>query len=83
MPTTETKPNASEVRSGKPAATVKWVSDLEYSEQYGIHRQTLANWRAKDRKAGRSSAPPGFPTYKYFGRCVRYRIDLADIGSAA
>jgi hypothetical protein len=34
----------------------------------------LANWRYQDRKAGRSGAAPGFPEYRLFGGCVRYRV---------
>ena len=50
----------------------RWITDLAYSTLYGIPRQTLINWRHRDRKAGRDCAEPGYPEYKRFGKAVRY-----------
>jgi hypothetical protein len=49
-----------------------WVSECEFARLHGLARQTLANWRHRDRKAGRDHALPGYPQYRRFGRCVRY-----------
>ena len=57
----------------------RWVTDRTYSELHAISRQTLANWRARDRRAGRTGAAPGYPVYRYYGRAVRYWLD-ADAG---
>ena len=54
--------------------TGRWVTDRIYSELHNISRQTLANWRFRDRRAGRSGAPPGYPVYRYFGGAVRYFV---------
>ncbi|MEK7751250.1 MAG: hypothetical protein AAB654_04990 [Acidobacteriota bacterium] len=56
------------------------MTDRAYSELHGISRQTLANWRFRDRKAKRVSAPPGYPAYRYFGAAVRYWLS-ADLGA--
>jgi len=50
----------------------KWVTERAYAEHYGLARQTLANWRHRDLKAGRAEAAPGFPRYKRWGRAIRY-----------
>jgi hypothetical protein len=50
----------------------KWVTESVYSNICGLSRQTLTNWRARDRKAGRRTAEPGYPHYVYFGGAVRY-----------
>ena len=50
----------------------RWVSEKVYSELHSISRQTLTNWRYRDRLAGLSEAAPGYPRYKRFGRAVRY-----------
>ena|SRR5579872_3732112 len=52
----------------------QWVSERTFEEITGISRQTLTNWRYKDRKQGRTTAPPGFPEYRLFGRTVRYWV---------
>jgi hypothetical protein len=49
-----------------------WVSEREYAQRHGLARQTLCNWRHRDRKAGRDHALPGHPVYRRFGRAVRY-----------
>ena len=51
-----------------------WVTPREFSRLTGIPRQTLANWRYQDRRAGRASAAPGRPIYRKFGNCVRYFV---------
>ena len=50
----------------------RWVTDRVYSQLHEISRQTLANWRYRDRKAGRTQAAPGYPIYRHFGEAVRY-----------
>jgi len=55
--------------------TQQWVTAERYSQIYSISIQTLANWRFKDRRAGRKTARPGFPKYRYFGTAVRYEIE--------
>ena len=55
----------------------RWVPSKTYAGFYNISAQTLTNWRYADRKAGRTSAAPGFPVYRYFGRCVRYYLETA------
>ena len=44
--------------------------------------QTLANWRYRDRMAGRSGALPGYPQYRRFGRAIRYWIEDEQNGGA-
>ena len=58
-----------------PTTTGRWVTDAEFSAHTSISRQTLANWRHVDSKAGRDAAAPGYPKYKRFGRCIRYWIE--------
>lgn len=53
----------------------RWVTERIYAAMHGIARQTLTNWRWRDRQAGRDHAQPGYPQYRYFGSAVRYRID--------
>ncbi len=50
----------------------RWVTEKVYAAAFGLSAQTLTNWRSADLQADRSSAPEGYPTYKRFGRCVRY-----------
>src|ERR1035438_447545 len=50
----------------------RWVTEAGYSEIYSISRQTLANWRYRDRCSGRTEAPSGFPKYRRFGKAIRY-----------
>ena len=54
----------------------RWVSEREYSQRHGLARQTLCNWRHRDRRAGRDSALPGYPVYRRFGKCVRYWLPV-------
>jgi hypothetical protein len=49
-----------------------WVTERVYSELHSISRQTLSNWRYRDKAAGRSGAALGFPVYRRFGRAIRY-----------
>lgn len=51
-----------------------WLTEKEYSQRFGISRQTLTNWRWADRQAGRDGAEPGKPFYIRLGRSVRYRV---------
>ena len=55
-----------------PSGPGQWVKDTVYARIHGIHRQTLANQRYRDRKAGRSGAALGYPFYKKFGGSIRY-----------
>ena len=50
----------------------RWIKEAEFAGIHGLSRQTLCNWRYRDRKAGRTAAAPGYPQYRYFGRAVRY-----------
>ena len=50
----------------------RWVTEQEYARVHELHRQTLCNWRYRDRRAGRDCAEPGYPRYRRFGRAVRY-----------
>ena len=54
---------------------VRWVTEASYSEIYSISRQTLANWRYRDRRSGRTEAPSGFPKYRRFGKAIRYLLE--------
>jgi hypothetical protein len=53
----------------------RWVTEQVFSEIHSISRQTLANWRYRDRLAGRTEAAPGFPIYRRFGKAVRYLLE--------
>jgi hypothetical protein len=53
----------------------RWVTEARYAETYSISRQSLANWRYRDRQAGRTEAGPGFPVYRRFGKAVRYLLE--------
>jgi DNA-binding transcriptional regulator YiaG len=50
----------------------RWVTAAEFAAFAGVSVQTLANWRWKDRRAGRDGPGPGKPIYRRFGRAVRY-----------
>lgn len=50
----------------------RWVTEQVYAELHCLSRQTLANWRYRDNKAGRDQAESGYPQYRRFGRAVRY-----------
>lgn len=58
-----------EDESGAPG---RWVTATEFARIAGIQKQTLANWRWRDRRAGRKEAEPSKPRYRYFGTSVRY-----------
>jgi hypothetical protein len=51
----------------------RWVTDVQFSRLTGLSRQTLANWRLRDRDAGRIRR--GYPVWRLFGGCVRYWVD--------
>lgn len=51
---------------------IRWVSARQLAAMLGLHPQTLANWRSRDRLAGRDHAAPGKPVYRRFGSAVRY-----------
>jgi hypothetical protein len=53
----------------------RWVMEARYSEIYSISRQTLANWRYRDRRSGRTEAVSGFPKYRRFGKAIRYLLE--------
>jgi hypothetical protein len=50
----------------------RYVTPKVYAAVHGVSVQSLANWRYQDKKAKRSSALPGKPEYRFFGRSVRY-----------
>jgi hypothetical protein len=50
----------------------KWVTESVFANISGLARQSLTNWRARDRKVGRQQAALGYPQYVYFGGAVRY-----------
>lgn len=54
---------------------MRWVTAEEVSKVAHLSPGTLANWRWKDLRAGRSGAAPGQPVYRRFGRAVRYLVD--------
>jgi len=55
-----------------PVMAGRWISERAFANLHGLSKQTLANWRYRDHKAGRAEAGPGYPQYRYFGRAVRY-----------
>lgn len=57
---------------------MRFVTEAKYAELRSLARQTLSNWRYRDRMAGRNHALPGYPTYRYFGTAVRYVLEDAD-----
>jgi|HubBroStandDraft_5_1064220.scaffolds.fasta_scaffold111269_2 hypothetical protein len=61
-----------------PIAPGVWVTEKTYAATYVLNRQSLANWRMGDRRAGRTCARLGYPQYRYFGRTVRYRLEAED-----
>jgi hypothetical protein len=64
-------------------AAGRWVTEKVYAPIHGLAPQTLANWRYRDRLAGRDCAAPGFPRYKRFGTAVRYWLPADDgVGGA-
>ncbi len=63
--------------ANRPSAG-KWVTEAVYSDHTSISRQSLTNWRYKDKLAGRTTAPPGYPVYRRFGRAIRYWLDVSD-----
>jgi hypothetical protein len=73
------KPQGQEIRlEPEPSGPGRYVRDVEFAKIHSIPRQTLANWRYRDRKAGRSGAALGYPFYKRFGPCVRYWLASSD-----
>lgn len=53
----------------------RWVNTRTFADITGLSPQTLTNWRYEDGKAGRKSASEGYPTYRRFGRAVRYWLE--------
>jgi hypothetical protein len=51
-----------------------WVTERVYAEIHSLTKNTLANWRWRDRRAGRKEAEEGKPQYKRFGHSVRYWV---------
>ena len=58
----------------------RWIKEAEFASIHGLSRQTLCNWRYRDRKGGRTQAAPGYPEYRYFGRAVRYWLSAGLAG---
>jgi hypothetical protein len=59
--------------------TGRWVTERAYAEIHGLAKATLANWRWRDRHEQRPGAEPGKPTYRHFGRAVRYWLPGASL----
>ena len=70
---------------GSPSIALpgRWIKDAEFARIHGLSRQTLCNWRYRDRKAGLTQAAPGYPQYRYFGRAVRYWLAAEQPAGAA
>jgi hypothetical protein len=51
----------------------QWISARDFSRISGLSPQTLANLRAKDRRAGKIA--PNHPIWRYFAGTVRYWYD--------
>jgi hypothetical protein len=52
----------------------QWITEKAFARIYGLSRQTLANWRYRDRLAGRREAASGYPQYRRWGNSIRYFI---------
>jgi hypothetical protein len=65
------------------ASRGRWVSEKFYAKVHGRARQTLCNWRYRDKKASRDLPEPGKPLYKRFGAAVRYWYDADEEVNAA
>lgn len=61
----------------------RWVTERTYAEIHGLAKNTLANWRWRDRVAKRPEAAPGTPQYRRFGRAIRYWLPLAPAAGLA
>jgi hypothetical protein len=61
----------------------RWISEAQFSAYSGLARQTLANWRYRDRQAGRTEPLPGFPEWRTFGRAIRYWLPAESRTGAA
>jgi hypothetical protein len=70
---------AKETINAVPTPVWVWVTEKTFAHTFNLNRQSLANWRLQDRRAGRSDSRPGYPVYKYFGHAVRYRIEAESI----
>ena len=60
-----------------------WISARAFSRLTGIFPQTLANWRYRDRLAGRDGPLSGYPLYRRFGGAIRYYLDPQLVHPAA
>lgn len=67
-------PSAAQVTNAKDILrnSGRWVTERTYAEIHSLAKGSLANWRFRDRRAGRTEALPGYPRYKYWGTAVRY-----------
>ena len=59
----------------RPPERQQWLTERQFAERYGIAKQTLANWRYRDKVHGRTEAAPDYPTYRRFGKAIRYLIE--------
>jgi hypothetical protein len=59
----------------RPPERQQWLTERQFAERFGIARQSLANWRYRDKLSGRTEAAPDYPTYRRFGKAVRYLIE--------
>jgi len=55
-------------------AAIRWITARELARLTGIAEQTLRNWAYLDRRAGCEGGRPGYPRWKRFGKCVRYKV---------
>jgi hypothetical protein len=85
-PTTSAKSATADAKPDPPTLGT-WTTARRYSRFFDVDEQVLANWRYRDKKAGREQALPGYPQYRRFGKAVRYFVPEdakpADRGPAA
>jgi hypothetical protein len=84
-PTTSGKTATADAKLN-PLTPGTWTTARRYAGFFGVDEQVLANWRYRDKKAGRETAMPGYPQYRRFGKAIRYFVPEdskpADRGSA-
>jgi hypothetical protein len=79
----ESKVVKRQVDPRRPKLAAVWITASQYAELHSMSKQTLANWRYADLRAGRQEAAPGYPKYRRFGGSVRYLRDDIDTDTAA
>jgi hypothetical protein len=66
---------ATRAPENRPPQRQQWLTERQFAEQFGLARQTLSNWRYRDKQSGRTEAAPDFPTYRRFGKTIRYLVE--------